>query len=80
MTRSKAKYIRLLAEMKSIHNAPKLKVYGSPRMTSELHDRGLKCSEKTVATLMQQHGLFAKGAKAFKQPKTTTVDKSAEST
>ena len=70
--------IRLVAEMKSIHNDPKLKAYGSPRMTSELHDRGWTCSENTVATLMQQHGLVAKGAKTFKPPKTTTVDKSAK--
>ena len=47
-------------------------------MTSELHDRGWTCSENTVATLMQQHGLVAKGAKTFKPPKTTTVDKSAK--
>ena len=56
MTYSKAKRIRLVAEMKSIHNDPKLKAYGSPRMTSELHDQGWTCSENTVATLMQQHG------------------------
>ena len=36
MTYSKAKRIRLVAEMKSIHNDPKLKAYGSPRMTSAL--------------------------------------------
>ena len=78
MTYSKAKRIRLVAEMKSIHNDPKLKVYGSPRMTSELHDRGWTCSDNTVATLMQQQGLVAKGAKTFKPPKTTTVDKSAK--
>ena len=78
MTKSKAKRIRLVAEMKSIHNDPKLKVYGSPRMASELHDRGWKCSENTVAALMQEHRLVAKGAKTFKPPKTTTVDKAAK--
>ena len=60
MTRSKAERIRLVAEMKSIHNDSKLKVYGSPRMMSELHDRGWTCSESTVATLMPQHGLVTK--------------------
>ncbi len=53
-----------------------LKVYSSPRMTSELHDRGWKCSENTVATMIEQHGLAAKVTKNFKQLKITTVDKS----
>lgn len=35
-------------------------------------------SENTIAKLMQEHGLVAKGAKTFKAPKTTTVDKSAK--
>lgn len=78
MTQLRAWRIKLLAEIKAIHNDPKLKVYGSPRMTSELHDRGFFCSENTVAKLMQEHKIVAKGAKNFKPPKTTTVDKAAK--
>lgn len=47
-------------------------------MTSELKTRGFKSSENTVAKLMSQNGLVAKGAKTFKPPKTTTVDKKAK--
>ena len=78
MTQQRANQIRLVAEMKAIHNDPKLKAYGSPRMTAELHSRGFECSKNTVAKLMQENGLVAKGAKTFKPPKTTTVDKSAK--
>jgi transposase InsO family protein len=78
MTQQRAKQIQLVAAMRAIHRDLKLKVYGSPRMTTELQARGFGCSENTVARLMNQHGLAAKGAKTFKPPKTTTVDKKAK--
>jgi len=78
MTSQRANQIKLIAEMKVIHHDLKLKSYGSPRMTVELQSRGFDCSENTVAKLMQQNGLVAKGAKTFKPPKTTTVDKTAK--
>jgi len=78
MTQQRARQIKLVAEIKAINKDPKLRVYGSPRMTKELHARGYECSENTVARLMQEHGIVAKGAKTFKPPKTTTVDKQAK--
>ena len=35
--------------------------YGSPRMTAELNARGHACSENTVAKVMREHGIRAKG-------------------
>ena len=67
----------LFAEMKRINNDPKLKVYGSPRMTEELYKRGFNISENTVAKLMREHGISSKRKNAFKPPKTTVVDKKA---
>jgi putative transposase len=37
--------------------------YGSPRMTAELIARGHPCSENTVAKIMREHGIRAKGAR-----------------
>ena len=35
--------------------------YGSPRMAAELNARGHACSENTVAGIMREHGIRAKG-------------------
>lgn len=67
----------LIVEIKCINNAPKLKVYGSPRMTQELRNRRFKVSENTVAKLMHMHGIRSKRAYGFKPPKTTVVDPKA---
>lgn len=40
--------------------------YGSPRITAELRDNGIPCSEKRVAKRMQALGLRAKAARKFK--------------
>ena len=37
--------------------------YGSPRMAAELIARGHPCSENTVAKIMRQHGIRAKGGR-----------------
>jgi len=73
----KALRTEVIAEMKTINNDPKLKVYGSPRITRELHQRGFSISENTVAKLMREHGIRSKRKYAFKPPKTTVVDKEA---
>ena len=78
MTQQRANRIRLIAAMKAVQNDPKLRVYGSPRMTDELKAQGFECSENTIAKLMKEHGIHAKGARTFKPPKTTTVDKKAK--
>ncbi len=77
MTQARIHKIRLTAEIKGINNDKKLRVYGSPRMTSELNDRGFRCCENTVASLMRELGIEARRAKPFK-PKTTKVDHAAK--
>ena len=41
-------------------------VYGSPRITSELHSRGFCCSENRVARLMRLNSIRAKSKRKFK--------------
>ena len=40
--------------------------YGSPRLTYELHDLGLSCSENRVARLMRQSGIRAVGKRKYR--------------
>lgn len=60
---------RLLEEIRSVHEEHKQR-YGSPRITLELRDKRVRCSENRVARLMRCHGLKAKPKRAFR-PKTT---------
>ena len=39
--------------------------YGSPRIHAELRERGIPCSENTVAKLMRQHGIRSKMRRRF---------------
>jgi transposase InsO family protein len=66
----------LVGAMHEIHGHRHTRCYGSPRMTSELRDLGLPCSENRVARLMQSEGLRARPRKPFK-PKTTRPDHAA---
>ena len=77
MSESRIYKIKLTAEIKAIHNDPKLRVYGSPRMTAELNTRGYYCCENTVSKMMNELGIEAHRAKPFK-PKTTRVDSKAK--
>lgn len=52
----------ILAEINCIHLEFKQR-YGSPRIHAELRDRGVACSENTVAKLMQDKEIRAKTAK-----------------
>ena len=64
----------IVSKIKEIHEDRHLKVYGSPRMTTELQEEhGLSCSENRVARLMAKNGLQARYKAAFR-PKTTTQD------
>ena len=67
---------QLLQSMKAIHAHRHTRCYGSPRMTRELQDRGLSCSENRVARLMRCHGLRARPRKPFR-PRTTRPDHAA---
>ena len=73
MTAKRLEALKVVAEMKRLHADPNLRCYGSPRMVEELWALGYQISENTVAKLMQEHGLVAKGFKAFKV-NTTTPD------
>jgi transposase InsO family protein len=41
-------------------------LYGSPRITEELHSLGISCNRKRVAKLMRNHGIRAKTKRKFK--------------
>lgn len=68
---------QLIQAMEKIHSHRHTRCYGSPRMTSELRDLGLACSENRVARLMHNAGLRARPRKPFK-PKTTRPDHAAK--
>ena len=42
------------------------KIYGAPRITEELNNLGVSCSENHVAQLLREQGLNARNGKAFK--------------
>ncbi len=56
---------RLLVHIKTIHQQSR-RTYGSPRITDELHARGIRCNEKRVARLMRCEGIRPKTVKKFK--------------
>lgn len=67
---------RIVAEIKAIHADRHMRCYGSPRMTSELAERGLHCGENRVARLMRKQGLQARLRRPWR-PKTTKTDSKA---
>ena len=56
----------LLEEIKKINSDPYMENYGSPRMTSELKDRGFSCSEPRVARIMKRNNIKSKIKLKFK--------------
>lgn len=67
---------RLIEAMHEIHADRHTRCYGSPRMTLELRERGLRCSVNRVAGLMAREGLRARGRRPFR-PRTTQCDRSS---
>ena len=65
MSRRDRENERLVFEIRRAHDQSR-KVYGSPRITEELKDQGLACSENRIARLMKLHGIAAKTKKKFK--------------
>jgi len=55
----------LVKEIKQIHKESRM-VYGSPRITNELNQRGFSCSRLRVARLMRQNGIKAKTRKKYR--------------
>ena len=56
---------RLLQEIWAIHREVN-GIYGSPRMTAELNERGFQCSENRIAKLMKNNGIRAKMDRRYK--------------
>ena len=50
---------KLALQIRVIHNQKYKKVYGSPRIHSELNDKGISCSRNRVARIMKQEGIRA---------------------
>lgn len=40
--------------------------YGSPRITAELREQGIRCSENRIARIMRKYGIIAKTKRKFK--------------
>jgi putative transposase len=55
----------LLVHIKAIHRQTR-GGYGRPRIVRELHHQGLRVGKQRVQTLMQKHGIRAKGKRRFK--------------
>lgn len=60
----------LLTAIRIIHEEPKKKAYGSPRMTRELIDKGYHCSENRIARIMHNNGICSRIKRKYK----TTTD------
>ena len=56
---------KILMEIKESHKNSR-RAYGSPRITEDIREKGIKCSENRVARLMKVHGIIAKTKKKFK--------------
>ena len=67
---------QLSEAISQIHGHRFMCAYGSPRMTHELRQRGLDCSENRVARLMRKNGIRAKARKPYR-PRTTRMDPAA---
>lgn len=61
---------QLVEQIRQAH-AGSRKLYGSPRVTVELNERGVAVSENTVARLMNRHGIRSKATAQFR---TQTTD------
>ena len=67
---------KILVEIQNIHSDPNMSSYGSPRMASELNDRGFVCSVPRVARIMKAHYIRSTIKARFK--KTTDSDHKKE--
>ena len=56
---------RLLVMIRQIHAESK-RIYGSPRVTDALRNKGVVCNHKRVERLMKENGLYSKIKKKFK--------------
>ncbi len=56
---------QLVVQIRQIHHELD-RIYGSPRMTQALRQRGFKCNHKRVERLMRIHGIQSKRKRKFK--------------
>jgi putative transposase len=66
---------QLVEQIREVFEANKSR-YGSPRVTRELRQRGLKCGQNRIARLMRENRLAARAKKAFR-PRTTLAGSGA---
>lgn len=55
----------LVSQIRRIHQRSR-RTYGSPRVTAELREQGVRCSRHRVARLMRLHGIRAKTVRKFR--------------
>lgn len=55
----------LVRQIREIHTGFR-RAYGSPRVHSELADRGVPCGENRVARLMRENGIRARRTRRFR--------------
>ena len=55
----------LLSHIRIVHEKSR-RTYGSPRVTDELNESGLRCGQNRVANLMRKNGIRAKRSRRFK--------------
>ena len=67
---SRAKANRQVLDKITVLHEENRRCYGSPRMTQTLRHQGLMIGKNRVARLMREHGIRAKGKRAFR-PRTT---------
>ena len=49
----------LLNHIRNVHSKSR-ELYGSPRITAELHDEGIRCGKNRIARIMKSNGIRAK--------------------
>ena len=57
---------KLLESIQEVYKKSR-RVYGSPRITDELNDNGMKCGKNRVARIMKENGIRAHVRKKFKR-------------
>ena len=57
---------KLLCSIRDIYQKSR-KVYGSPRITDELNDHGMRCGKNRVARIMREYGIRAHIRKRFRK-------------
>lgn len=57
---------QLLGHIREAHNRNR-SIYGSPRITAELNEQGIRCGKNRVARIMREHGIRGKVVKRFRR-------------